>query len=78
METLLVFGMMALMLLGLISLSELIVRSLRSRNCKPVDYDPVVQAIGNGLSATESGDVTHLFSAISAHLLRFFEHFSHH
>ncbi|MER3432037.1 MAG: hypothetical protein C4288_01045 [Leptolyngbya sp. ERB_1_1] len=77
METLLVFGVMALMSLGLISLGELIVRSLKSRDAQPVDYTPVGTGL-EGLSGVKSGDITHLFGSIGAHISRFFEHFLHH
>ncbi|MBD1821909.1 hypothetical protein H6F51_05280 [Cyanobacteria bacterium FACHB-DQ100] len=78
MQNLLVFAVVVLMVLGLISLGELIGRSLKSRNSEPVDYTPVSEAIGNGLIGAEPGDGSHFFGAIAAFFSRFLEHFLHH
>lgn len=78
MEMILAFGVTALMSLGLISLGELIVRSLKSRSAEPVDYTPVGQAIGEGLTGIEPGDTSHFFGTIGGHILRFLGHFLHH
>lgn len=78
MENLLVFVVMALMSLGLISLCELTVRSFKSRDSKPVDYMPVVEALSQGLNGDQPGDATHWISAIVSRLSHVLEHFHHH
>jgi hypothetical protein len=77
MENLLVFAVVALMSLGLISLCELMVRSLKSRH-QPVDYTPAIGAVTDGLSGAESADISHFFNAIAAFFSRFLAHFPHH
>lgn len=77
MENLLVFGVIALMSLGLISLGELIVRSIKTPSPKPVDYTPIAGAL-EGLNGAETRDISHFFSAIASHLSHALEHFHHH
>lgn len=75
MQSLLVFAVVVLMVLGLISLGELIARSFKFRDSEPVDYAPVS---GNGLIGAEPGDIPHFFGAIAAFFSRFLEHSLHH
>ena len=78
MESFLVFGVCALLSLGLISLGEMIVRSLRSRSSEPLNRDPLIEAAGSGLSGMEPGDSSHFFGSIGNHILHFLQHFLHH
>lgn len=78
MEMLLAFGLMSLLSLGVISVGEMIVRSLKSRSAEPLNYDGVGDAIGNGLTGCEPGDTSHLFGSIGSHILHFLGHFFHH
>ncbi|GAP97877.1 hypothetical protein [Leptolyngbya sp. NIES-2104] len=78
MEILLAFGVMSLISLGVISVGEMIVRSLKTRSSEPLNYDGVGDAIGSGLSGFEPSDTSHFFGSIGSHIVHFFGHFFHH
>lgn len=77
MEMVLVFGLISLISLGLISVGEMVIRSLKPRSSEPINYDGVVEAISYGSPEIEPGDTSHLFGSIGSHILHFFGHFFH-
>jgi hypothetical protein len=83
MSTFFVFVLIALMSLGLISLGEMLVRSLKPKaeKTEPLDYEPVINAVGEGLIGA-GADSTHYtdvgFGQIVQHIVHFLGHFLHH
>jgi hypothetical protein len=82
MSTLPVFVVIALMSLGLISVGEMISRSLKPKSAQsdPLDYEPVITAVSDGLIGTP--DPTHhaepIFGHIAQPIVHFLERFLHH
>ena len=78
MSTLFVFVIIALMSLGLISVGEMIVRTLKpkAKNSEPIDYEPVVTAAGEGLVGTP--DPTIHTETFFSQIVHFFGHLFHH
>ncbi|MBW4419690.1 MAG: hypothetical protein KME13_10725 [Myxacorys californica WJT36-NPBG1] len=83
MQTLFALTVITLMMLGVITLGEMIVRGFKPRqpdSVEPMEYSGVIDAVANGASGIgeHAGQTEHFLGQVGGHLVSAIAHLFHH